>query len=1740
MNKKILLLIIAIIILTFSFGTTEAADAFIGGFEDSSSTGTDGFNLTVWNNSEQGDGNDVQVSTAHVYGGTYAAGLNGESGATEAALSIEEGFLNMTGYSGCTLNFWFYVGGNQGTNDHLYTDIYDGTWNYAVNDIVGEDYDSGDAAWRERTVSLSGYNMTEGFRVRWDAESSPDNNEYFVDSVNLSCTNYNSATASVDNITATPSTIKGGDTITIMANTTSHGIDDVDGDTLQIVCDITETPTLANSDCTGGTTSDGSNPYDLTCEFAVDSDDEEHTVYCRIHDGYDYSDVVNTTYTTDSSAPSTSVNSVAGDTDASYFDTINEGTTDINITGEADMNCRWSSSDLAYSSMSNACTIQGDTANCSVNDVGAQGFYTRYVACQDSLANEQTNATNLNVQFYLDYTAPTTSDNSNTNIQIPDYTITITETDNVDSDPVTLYCTDTAGMCNPSSPIDDAGTITFTSANRGTNYLLYNSTDDAGNQQTTVNVTININQLPNITSATDDATTIAGGTIVNVSTVSSDADGQSLTLYVCNETGATSSGCNGGEYCNDTNTTNIECTFTAESDSASHTWYAYIFDSLGEAAADNPQSGSYTTDVTAPTITINSPTADTTYPQSSLTFTITVDEGLTNAWYSINGTENVSMSNSSAVEWTQTNTSIDNGNYNVTFWANDSYGNIKTSATIEFIIDTTSEDETAPTVTIWGPVNNTYYLTNSILINITTDENASWAGYTNNSGTLTNLENTSETNWNKTITLGEGEHNITIYANDTSSNNNQGNNTVTIWVDLNNASITDFACDNNFNDSQNITCIANFTDAIALNYALIGYNVTGTWTNCTQSTLSGTSDSANCTIESTDTSPGNFTAEVYVYDNTGQFNWSSIEVNVSDDTNPSIDNVSYAPNISDNLDPYTQINFTTDITEDYLISSVNLMYYNESSTSWISVAMTNTSATRYNASFIPENGTWVFKINATDLQGNENVTSNTTLVVENDTSSNISTTIPLAKSITLTDATNNNTLGDINLNNTGETSLNFTVNITSTIETIFSINYTNNQTMTYSASAGEEINISMDANTTALDAGLYYYNITITSADGTDVLEKILNIQSSTAPYLSVSIDTYNASVEPNDNISLIASVQNLGTADATGVDLNWTLPDDWTITSGSQNKTIGNLPIDGTGQNSITVTIGTSEGSETIIASASASGGISDSDSKEVVVGTDTVTIIGGGDSGGGGGSSGGGGGSSASEYRETSEILEIVRGTTKEFPITINNIYKDSVIDNVTVTAQGYFPQHIKIRPESISGIQYGQNKTLNLIIYAPDYLDQGNYSLKLTIKGAIVQNDVTKSLIDKRALLLIVQEYDREEILLCQNESMQHIEDMKYENFSIAKVEKLLEGLDNAINLRDNNLALGYCTRIQEAKINAFLTAELILEVNNGIEQAEARRLEVPETKELLSLALAAFGREDYETAQERIKDAQMSLFLETKGRINMLWFLMTYWWLIIIAILSLAVTAYFLYKEILEDIINRKIKNLRREETTINKLIKAAQKKTYDLKKMSSGEYHKVLFGYETRINKIKQERSKLRHRRVALLSKEEEIKDINKEHKDITNLIKNTQRKYFEKGKISRQRYLKDTAGHEERLAEIEEERATLETKVAREKEEPKLFPIDYIKNIFKSNKKIKIPKKIKPIKQSKLERNVSLKAAIREAKKPLFKKLKLRKLKLKKSKTKKKFFGAKRQTILTKEQKEEYDDHLKRLGLKIK
>ena len=134
--------------------------------------------------------------------------------------------------------------------------------------------------------------------------------------------------------------------------------------------------------------------------------------------------------------------------------------------------------------------------------------------------------------------------------------------------------------------------------------------------------------------------------------------------------------------------------------------------------------------------------------------------------------------------------------------------------------------------------------------------------------------------------LANGRHNVTFFANDTSSNKNQGNKSLFFYVDLSNPQVTSLSCPSSVNDSLDVVCTVNLTDTLGLDYVIFSHNSTGSWENSSQLSLSGTDDGQSYTIDSISTNPGIICVKVYAYDGAGQINVTTTTVTILDDTDP--------------------------------------------------------------------------------------------------------------------------------------------------------------------------------------------------------------------------------------------------------------------------------------------------------------------------------------------------------------------------------------------------------------------------------------------------------------------------------------------------------------------------------------------------------------------------------------------------------------------------------------------------------------------------------------------------------------------------------------------------------------------------------------------------------------------------------------------------------------------------------------
>ena len=221
----------------------------------------------------------------------------------------------------------------------------------------------------------------------------------------------------------------------------------------------------------------------------------------------------------------------------------------------------------------------------------------------------------------------------------------------------------------------------------------------------------------------------------------------------------------------------LQNNFTSLSD-AIYNYSAYSIDKAGNLNITSPDR-QITIDTTFPTLTFANPTTNSSnlsqnFIQANLSFS---DTNLGTANISLfNSTRNIINSTAGTTSTLFINfTGLADGTYYLNASVNDTAGNKNQTETRIITLDTTF-----PTITINIPINNSFTIDTLQDINFSVaDSNLNTCWYSNDTMTANTTLTNCQTNIT-TLTWGEGQHNVTIWVNDSANNVNSSKVTFTI------------------------------------------------------------------------------------------------------------------------------------------------------------------------------------------------------------------------------------------------------------------------------------------------------------------------------------------------------------------------------------------------------------------------------------------------------------------------------------------------------------------------------------------------------------------------------------------------------------------------------------------------------------------------------------------------------------------------------------------------------------------------------------------------------------------------------------------------------------------------------------------------------------------------------------------------------------------------------------------------
>ncbi|MEK6856181.1 MAG: hypothetical protein AABX66_03430, partial [Nanoarchaeota archaeon] len=222
-----------------------------------------------------------------------------------------------------------------------------------------------------------------------------------------------------------------------------------------------------------------------------------------------------------------------------------------------------------------------------------------------------------------------------------------------------------------------------------------------------------------------------------------------------------------------------------------------------------------------------------------------------------------------------------------------------------------------------------------------------------------------------------------------------------------------------------------------------------------------------------------------------------------------------------------------------------------------------------------------------------------------------------------------------------------------------------------------------------------------------------------------------------------------------------------------------------------------------------------------------------------------------------------------------------------------------------------------------------------------------------------------------------------------------------------------------------------------LRDSMDDARLNGIQTPETNKLVNLAESAFIRGDYSLAMARLKEAQLSFALETKGEFNLGYFIIRNpgesAGIALLTFLFVTSTTLLVKRRLLKS----KLKLLSEEEVLLIGLMKVVQKQCFEEAKMSMEEYQNTMSQYEERLNKVIQERISAESKLLNLMKiRGGKKKALREESERLKELIKKTQKMYFEDSKIETRVYENIMKSYTGKLSEVEENLATIEANEA--------------------------------------------------------------------------------------------------------
>jgi len=206
-----------------------------------------------------------------------------------------------------------------------------------------------------------------------------------------------------------------------------------------------------------------------------------------------------------------------------------------------------------------------------------------------------------------------------------------------------------------------------------------------------------------------------------------------------------------------------------------------------------------------------------------------------------------------------------------------------------------------------------------------------------------------------------------------------------------------------------------------------------------------------------------------------------------------------------------------------------------------------------------------------------------------------------------------------------------------------------------------------------------------------------------------------------------------------------------------------------------------------------------------------------------------------------------------------------------NLVITLEGFSEDYMVYSPTEIDEIGIGESRDIEVEITAPGYFTQGEYQLAFRIEGQVVKNQ--SNIIPLRYtkdIILYLFEVSRADAITYTTTAREYVEELTQSGYESRELVSLLKDLEAKYNETEFKQVKEIYEKINELYQAAKSSEIGIEELEDAINLARAKGIDIKDTERLVYLAKSSLERGNFLEAYERIKEAQLTFAIESGGK------------------------------------------------------------------------------------------------------------------------------------------------------------------------------------------------------------------------------------------------------------------------------